>query len=122
MLRHEAAELRRGEFNSEWQPVQPAAQLRHRSYIAFGEREIAAAGPAALHEQPNSLRLAQALERLLINSIRKCQWRDLTDLLALHAQVLPTGRQNLKVLAAAQQIGSQVGTRLNQVLAIVEYQ
>nr|WP_127149021.1 hypothetical protein [Streptomyces lydicus] len=117
----EGAHPARRQFDGQRQPVQPSADLGHRTGLAGPELECRVARPGARQEQPDCLGPQQRSGVVLLAGGRQRQLADAEDDLARDPQRLPAGGEKPQPGASREQRRGQPCAGFGQVLAIVQH-
>ena len=110
------------EFDRERYAIQSAADSRHGRGVGVGQAGRVAAGESALHEQLHCGRGEGFGRSQVFSGGRIIQRRQKVDMLALHAQRLAAGREDVHLRRLAIEALRQRGRRVDDMLAVVEDQ
>ena len=120
LLKPESRNPRRGQFQSQRQPVEPDTDLGHRSGVCLGQDEVRSTRLDPGHEQRHARRAGQQRDRGQRPGVGDEQGLHREQLLAGNLQRRPAGRQHPQPAVPSQQVGD-VGRRRQHMLHVVQH-
>ncbi len=112
----------RGELQGQGHSVEPEADLRHGLHVRRRQPKARGRFGSPLHEQPYGGEAAHLLQARQPTRIGQAEGRHSEGAFPVAAQRLPAGREHEDVRAASQDLRGQRGTRVDEVLAVVQHQ